>query len=119
MKAFNSIAFLVFSAFAALQLNDPDPVLWVSIYMSVAVLLLLRVFGFYHPYAAITLMCLLATYGLTMLPALTQWLSSGHPEAVLEHMSNEKPYIEISREFFGLLIAEAALAAQWALGKGR
>jgi hypothetical protein len=44
MKIYSSIVFFLFSYFAYLQLNDPDPALWFTLYISVAILGLIHFF---------------------------------------------------------------------------
>lgn len=102
-KALRIFFFLMFIAFAYLQLNDLDPWLWVSGYLFIAIVSLLTLFiqnmrkVFYFSYALYTL------WTLTILPEFIKWLSMGMPTIVGE-MKATQPHIEFAREFFGLLI---------------
>ena len=54
MKAFNYFFCAVFIVFAALQYNDPDPYLWIPIYLYAAVLCYLAAKGRFYPKANLT-----------------------------------------------------------------
>ena len=53
MKVFNLIFCFIFIGFAALQYNDPDPYVWIPIYMYAAVLCWLAFRNKYNSYALI------------------------------------------------------------------
>ncbi|GAA3979096.1 hypothetical protein GCM10022210_32640 [Mucilaginibacter dorajii] len=48
---------------------------------------------------------------------LIDWLQRHHAESLVETMKAEKPWIEETREFFGLLICVAVLAINWVYGE--
>lgn len=113
MKATNILIGIVFIAFALLQLNDPDPLVWVSMYGVVAILAIARLFGLYHKNAVIVLMSALAVYALFLIPDVVAMFSSDNPSEIFGEMIYDKPHIEGSREFLGLMIAELALLVQF------
>lgn len=114
-KRFNIVVFIrwllfvVFLSFAWLQLNDPDPAIWVSIYGAVALLFGISNFTTIPKiiiYALLTGMIIFALYHV---PYFIEWLKSPNKSELFGDMVYEKPYIEGSREFMGLLIAIMAL----------
>lgn len=93
--------------FAALQWNDVDAPIWISIYLVTALLALIT-------YKKICLTCsiawalvttLLASYMLIGLaPEIVSFLESNTYTEIFFAMSNDKPHIEQTREALGLLI---------------
>ncbi|MBG9375152.1 transmembrane 220 family protein [Panacibacter sp. DH6] len=107
MKLFNIIFCILFVLFAGLQYNDPDPYVWVPIYLYGAVLCWLAYKNKYYPKAYITgivLYTLYAVYKIFDRNGLLDWINEHHAENIAGTMKAEKPWIEESREFFGLLI---------------
>jgi hypothetical protein len=107
MKIFNIIFCFLFIVFAALQYNDPDPYLWVPIYMYTAVLcwLAARQRYFIKAYLfGIVVYAIYAVYKIFDTNGLLDWFKLHHAENIAETMKAEKPWIEESREFFGLVI---------------
>jgi len=108
-KTAASIATLMFILFAALQLNDPDPLYWFLVYAAVAVVAAAAAVGRHLPrFALLTLGAVIAGV-LIAAPGFVDYLQSGDWGSIGKHMSDEAPYIEQGREFVGLLIAAAAL----------
>lgn len=113
MKAFNLFFCLVFILFAALQYNDPDPYVWMPIYLYSAVLCWLAFRRRYYPKAywlGILVYTVYAVYKIFDKNGLVDWIEIHHAENIAETMKAEKPWIEESREFFGLLILIGVLA---------
>lgn len=108
MKIFNIILAILFALFAYVQINDPDPWLWVLLYGFVAVVSVLAAFRKYFKYAIMGGMagCVLGI--VFLLPDFLDWINMGTPN-IAESMKTEKPHIEFVREFLGLAIAFAAL----------
>jgi hypothetical protein len=99
---------LAFSVFAALNLNDPDPVIWVIAYGAVAVLFMLAAFGRADRRIIGWYVVALTIWMCTMLPGMWQWARMGFPTITGTMLAHE-PHIEVVREFLGLLIAVIAL----------
>ncbi|MBP0903034.1 transmembrane 220 family protein [Mariniflexile gromovii] len=111
-KITNSVLFILFTLFAVIQLNDPDPMHWFLIYMGVAVISLGSNF-ITIPKAIIVLIILgLLVYAAMHFMFLIDWLQTENKSEILGEMVYEKPYLEGSREFLGLLIAVGALLYQ-------
>lgn len=97
-----------FAVFAALNLNDPDPVRWLLACGAVAVLFALAAFGRADRRVSGFLCLALASWMCTMLPGLVEWIRTGMP-SITATMKATEPHIEVVREFLGLLIAVLAL----------
>lgn len=110
-----SIAAL-FALSAALQLNDPDPVLWIAVYVAVALLWGMAAFGrFYRPFTVVLLL-VLTVWMFTFVPELVTWVQMGMP-TIVGSMNAEEPHIELVREFGGLFLAVAALVYLLRVGR--
>ena len=108
MKLSNLILTLLFALFAIWQINDSDSWLWIAIYGLTAVMYggaILRHYNKYLIYFG-TIGCLV---GLGILfPELLNWIKLGTPN-IAENMKTDRPYIELVREFFGLVITMIAM----------
>ena len=103
--------FCVFALFAAIQLNDPDPLLWVVIYGTVAVVALLRQFAPQLPLnlPVLVYQVVLSLYALVFIPSLLEYFSQPDKIELVGQMKAESPWIEGTRELLGLIIAVIAL----------
>jgi general stress protein CsbA len=113
MKIFNIIFAVLFVLFAVLQYNDPDPYIWVPIYLYAAVLCLQASRNKFYTrayVAGIIVYSLYAVYKIFDTNGLLDWINLHHAENITETMKAEKPWVEESREFFGLLILIAVLS---------
>jgi len=112
MKVFNIIFCFLFVVSAALQYNDPDPYIWIPIYMYGAVLCGMAAVGRYYPkaYIAGTAVYLLyAVYLFFEKDGVWDWLTKHNAENIAGSMQASTPWIEDTREFFGLAILMAVL----------
>jgi uncharacterized membrane protein YfcA len=108
----NVIFCLAFLVFAYLNLNDIDWYLWVPIYLAVAACCGLAVFGKYYPNIYLGLTGFYLVYAIILFFAkdgVRDWIFKYKKPSLVETMQAEKPFIENTREFFGLLIISAAL----------
>jgi hypothetical protein len=107
----NSLVALIFLLFAAVQYNDPDPFRWMMVYGGVSVVYILAIFGKYNrPIVWLGIAAIVIWMGL-LLPDFWNWVKIGSPN-IAGQMKAETPYIEFTREFFGLMLAGLALAWQ-------
>lgn len=107
MKIFNLISCIAFLAFAALQYNDPDPYLWIPIYLYTAILCWLAFRSKYYPAAylfGIFVYAIYAIYKIFDTNGVIDWLTKHRAENIAETMKAETPWVEESREFFGLVL---------------
>jgi hypothetical protein len=85
----------LFLAFAALQYNDPDPLVWIAIYVAMAALCIWSAFG-QLPRVVPILAMLAALVGAYLLwPTSYQGLSG---------KMDSRPGVELARESLGLLL---------------
>ena len=101
---------LIFLLFAIVQLNDPDPVIWFSIYLLTAVLCAVSIFRKLPLALLYGFGLVLLFYAATHLEFAVEWILSENKSELFGEMQEDKYYLEGTREFFGLLIAIAALA---------
>lgn len=106
-KIFNVVFCLVFILFAAFQYNDPDPYLWIPLYLYAAVLCALAVKNKFYPiayFAGLFFYLAYAVYLFFTTDGVLDWINKHEAENIAATMKAAKPWIEDSREFFGLLI---------------
>lgn len=116
MKIFNIFFCLVFIVFAGLQYNDPDPYIWMPIYLYTAVLCALAARKQFYPGAyliGILVYLVYATYLFFDKYGVMDWAVNHHAENIAESMKATKPWIEETREFFGLFILIVVLITDY------
>lgn len=120
MKVFNFFFCFIFILFAAVQYNDPDPYIWMPIYLYTAIFCWLAFRNKFYPnayLAGITVYALYALYKVFDQNGLIDWITKHHSENIAETMKAEKPWIEETREFFGLVILIAVLLINYVYAK--
>lgn len=111
MRILNFILAIMFLVFAFVQVNDPDPVIWILIYGSMAVISVMAIFEFYQKKFLIGLLILFILYGLFLTPGVLEWLRQENKAALFDDVAKMRhPYIEEAREFLGLLICIIVLS---------
>lgn len=111
---------MAFVMFAYVNLNDTDSWLWVPIYMVAAICCGLAVFGYFYPYIYLAAMAFYLIYAIRLFFAkdgVRDWIVKYKNPSIVETMQATKPYIEKTREFFGLLIITGALAINYFMSK--
>ncbi len=110
MRILNYILALMFMVFAFVQVNDPDPILWILIYGAMAITAILAAFEFYATKFIIALLVVYVLYSLVYVPGVMEWLQTDNKAALFDDVAKmEHLYIEEAREFLGLLICEIVL----------
>ena len=112
MKIFNLVFALLFVVSAALQYNDPDPILWIPIYLYGAVLCWFAFRGKYFTTAMIIGISLYALYAIYLFftdEGVVDWVTKHEAESLTQSMKASSPWIEDTREFFGLCILSFVL----------
>jgi len=92
MKVFNIFFCFVFIVFAALQYNDPDPYIWMPIYLYAAVLCWFAFKNKFYPTAywiGIIAYSAYATYKVFDQYGLIDWITKYHEENIAETMKAE------------------------------
>ena len=111
MKFVHGLLAIMFMGFASLQLNDPDPVLWILIYGSMSVICVMAIFEFYIKKLMAILAIAFLVYCVFLWPGVAEWFSQENKSVLFDDvMKMEYPYIEESREFLGLIICLLVLA---------
>jgi hypothetical protein len=107
MRIFNLVFCILFIIFAALQYNDPDPYVWMPIYGAAAFACYLcyrqkrpRLFL----YLILTFCLVYALFLFFDEQGVKFWITEKESESIAGSMKAESPWVEKSREFFGLLI---------------
>jgi Transmembrane family 220, helix len=107
MKIFNFFFVFVFIVFAALQYNDPDPYIWIPLYLYVAFLCWQAAKNKFYPTAYWIGFVVYGAYAIYKAfdeNGLADWITKHHAQNIAETMKAETPWVEESREFFGLII---------------
>ena len=89
--------------FAYWQFNDPDALTWVILYLAVAMISLVAAFRAVDRRVIIFFLMLFFIYAASYSLFLVEWIQLGMP-SIADEMKATTPYIEHTREFFGLLI---------------
>ncbi|MEI7587946.1 MAG: transmembrane 220 family protein [Chitinophagia bacterium] len=123
MKTFNTLFIFVFILFAAVQYNDPDPYLWIPIYLYPAVLCYWEVkqkpINKKAYWAGFLVFGAYAIYKMFDTNGIIDWIKFHDATSIASTMKAEKPWVEESREFFGLVIILGVMAINYFRAKQR
>lgn len=102
---------VLFLLFAAVQYNDPDPLLWVLIYGAVFLIAVVKLQFRQVNFKPLitTFIVIFLLFAFTYIPSFLEFLNQPDKVDLIRKMKAEKPWIEETRELGGLLIAVAAL----------
>ncbi len=113
MRIFNLTWSILFVLFAALQLNDPDPWVWIPLYLMAAGLCFYRYSEKAKPRLEQTAILIYGIYALFLIftkDGVMDWFQDHEAENLVQSMKATKPWIENTREFGGLGIMVVVLA---------
>lgn len=113
MKIFNTIFLVLFVISAGLQYNDPDPALWILIYLFGAMICFFAIRKQNYPRLTLTGIILLFIYAVYLFfdrDGVLSWLTEHQAENIAGSMKASSPWIEETREFFGLAILISVLS---------
>lgn len=116
LSILNLIFCISFIGFAYVNLNDKDSWLWVPIYMFASVCCGLAAFECYYPLLYLCAIVFYMVYAIILFFAkdgVRDWIMKYRRPSLVESMQASKPYIEKTREFFGLLILCGALGIDY------
>jgi len=102
MKLFNILFTFLFILFAALQYNDPDPYLWIPIYLFGALLCSMAIDKKYKAnlyIIGLTFYTFYAIYLLLSPSGAMSWATEHNAENIAQSMQATQPWIEKTREF--------------------
>ncbi|HEX2534724.1 MAG TPA: transmembrane 220 family protein [Chitinophagaceae bacterium] len=112
MRWVNLVLVILFVVAAALQYNDPDPYVWIPLY-GYGALFCWRCFrGHFHRVLFWIGLAVYVPYALYLLlepEGVLAWIREHNAENIAQTMKATRPWIEATREFFGLLILIGAL----------
>lgn len=114
----NVIFCISFMGFAYVNLNDGDSWLWVPIYLLAAGLCGLAALQLFFPIIYLIVISFYLIYAVRLFfskDGVMDWIKVYGRPSLVESMQATKPYIEKTREFFGLLIISAALALNYCI----
>lgn len=120
MKVFNIIFCILFIISAGLQYNDPDPILWIPIYLLGAFISYSAIRNKYYPFLTLSAIILFVIYAIYLFfdkSGVLIWATEHQAENIAESMKASKPWIEETREFFGLLILIAVMLINYIKSK--
>ena len=120
LKFFNIFFCIVFILFAAVQYNDPDPYIWMPIYLYAAILCWLAFRNQFFPAAyllGIVVYAAYAVYKFLDQNGVWDWMTKHDAANIAGTMKAEKPWIEETREFFGLVILIVVLLVDYFYAK--
>ena len=104
MKILYWVLAVIFALFALVQYNDPDPVQWILMYAGVAVHFAMAALGRLYRPAVWVWLAAAVIWAATLFPDFMNWINMGEP-SIVESMKAETPWVELTREFLGLVIA--------------
>ncbi|MCB0494142.1 MAG: transmembrane 220 family protein [Cyclobacteriaceae bacterium] len=113
VRIISAILFLNFLSFALLQWNDPDPLYWGAIYLAIATVSLLGVINKQNKNVVVGVGLIITAISFLYLPGFIEWISLPEKGEIFGEMVYQKPYIEETREFIGLLMGLASLIYQY------
>ncbi len=111
-KIKNLFLFVLYVLFSLLQLNDIDGELWFSIYFIVSLLCLYNTFKAIPKSILILSIIALMTYSAFHFSLFIDYLNTENKEEIFGEMLYDKPYLEGTREFVGLLLAAFGIMYQ-------
>jgi len=120
LRIFNIFFCIIFIFFAALQYNDPDPYVWMPIYLYAAVLCWLAFRNKYFPGAYLLGIAVYAVYAIYKFfdeNGVWDWATKHHFATITGTMKAEQPWVEETREFFGLVILIVVLLINYFYAK--
>ena len=112
MRILNWALAALFVLFAAVQYNDPDPYIWAPIYLFCAWVCGYAAMGKYNQKIILIGLIPITLYMIFYIPDFIDWIKMGMP-SIVETMKADKLYVELTREFGGLLICIAALVFEY------
>jgi hypothetical protein len=116
MKLFNIFFSIVFLISAGLQYNDPDPYVWIPIYLYGAILCWQAFRSKFYPRAYLFGIIIFTAYALYFFftdDGVLDWIRLHNAENIAGSMKATTPWIEDTREFFGLMLLIMALGVNW------
>lgn len=112
MSTINYFLAILFLAFAAMQINDVDRLIWIPVYGLTSVLCFLAAKERFFPsfnYSLMAVFLLMASFLFFRDEGVLFWYFNHSAEDITQKITTGKPWIERTRDFFGLLICLFAI----------
>lgn len=110
MRIVNFLLAALFLVFAFVQINDPDPLIWILIYGAMAVVCVMAIFAYYPLRFMIALLVAYMGYSFAYINGVSEWMKQENKAALFDDVAKmEHWYIEEAREFLGLMICIVVL----------
>ncbi len=109
-RVIHIVLFVLFLLFGIVQLNDPDPALWFVIYCVTAGFALISNYRVVPRIILWLFLIALLVYSMFFFHHLVDWLQTDNKNELFGEMVYEKPYLEGTREFLGLVLCAAVFA---------
>ncbi|MBT1688914.1 transmembrane 220 family protein [Dawidia soli] len=120
MRILNFVLAVMFLIFAFLQVNDPDPVLWILVYGVMAVFCVMAMFAYYPRKVLWGALIAALAYSVIYFPGVQEWWQTSEHSALFDNVAKmEHLYIEESREFLGLMICVIVIVFYLILSRRR
>jgi len=122
MKIINSIFLVLFVVSAGLQYNDPDPAFWILIYLFGALNCYFSIRRLNYHLMNLTGIVLLFIYAMFLFfdkDGVLSWITEHKAENIAGSMKASTPWIEETREFFGLAIIIAIMSLNFFNSKAK
>ena len=118
MKIVNLILAVMFLVFAFVQINDPDPLVWILIYGTMAVICVMAAFRYYSRIFMFVLLAGFIAYSIVFFPGVREWFAQKDKSVLFDDIAKmQHPYVEESREFLGLMICIIVLIIHLVLSR--
>jgi hypothetical protein len=122
IKIFNIFFTVLFILSALLQYNDPDPYIWVPIYLYGTWICIDGARNRYHPKAYLAGVIVYITYAAYLFfdqTGVLNWWNLHQAENIVQEMEPDKPWIEETREFGGLILLILVILVNWIYFRNR
>lgn len=116
MRLLNGFFLVLFLFSAAVQYNDPDPYLWIPLYLFGALICYLALRKRFVPALYIIGWVVYIPYAVFLFfdkHGVLSWWSKHDAENIAQSMKATKPWIEETREFIGLMLLIIVLLINW------
>ncbi len=107
---------VIFMLFAIVQWNDPDALIWILMYVVVSAIAFFAYKEKNYIWLNAGVTAILVVSLLFYIPDIIDWFGDGMPN-IADSMQATSPYIELVREFFGLLISLIAMTFYLVISK--
>ena len=106
---------IIFILFAIVQFNDPDPFIWIGVYLLVALISYLAFRNKFYPIPTLIFLILCFIWAIILFPpSFTDWWQM---EEEAQSLNMKMPGVEEARESMGLIISGIALLIIWIKGR--